>query len=107
MGGPREDWSTSGYKIFVNADFTSGERMDVPGEMATRADLYCASLGHKVGKNISPYEYFFAFSICQVNHSFLPNCCQWFFDHPRFGVVPCHRTTREVRKGEELTLDYE
>ncbi len=54
LGGPREDWSTSGYKIFVNADFTSGERMDVPGEMATRADLYCASLGHKVGQNVFP-----------------------------------------------------
>ena len=32
IGGPKEEWDTSGYKIFVNADFTSGERMDIPPE---------------------------------------------------------------------------
>jgi hypothetical protein len=37
---------------------------------------YCATLGHK------------------MNHSFRPNCMEWFFDHPRFGVIPCERTTR-------------
>jgi hypothetical protein len=32
---------------------------------------------------------------------------EWFFDHPRFGVIPCERTTRFVAAGEELFLDYE
>ena len=30
LGGPKEDWATSGYKIYVNADFKSGERMNIP-----------------------------------------------------------------------------
>ena len=30
LGGPKEIWETSGYKIYVNADFKSGERMDIP-----------------------------------------------------------------------------
>jgi SET domain-containing protein len=42
-----------------------------------------------------------------MNHSFAPNCIEWFVDHPRFGVIPCERTTRPVRAGEELFLDYE
>ena len=88
LGGPKEDWSTSGYKIFVNADFTSGERMDIPQEFVSREN-YTATLGHK------------------VNHSFVPNCFEWFLDHPRFGVIPCHKTKRDLKKGEELFLDYE
>ena len=28
-------------------------------------------------------------------------------DHPRFGMIPCERTTRPIKAGEELTLDYE
>lgn len=88
LGGPKEEWATSGYKIFVNADFTSGERMDIPEDCVSLSS-YRATLGHK------------------VNHSFVPNCSEWFFDHPRFGVVPCERTVRDVRAGEELTLDYE
>ena len=35
------------------------------------------------------------------------NCIEWFFDHPRFGVIPCERTTEFVAAGEELFLDYE
>ena len=29
--GEKENWDTSGYKIFVNADHSSGERIDLPG----------------------------------------------------------------------------
>ena len=43
----REDWETSGYKIFVNADHSSGERMDLPGELVN-LDTYTATLAHKV-----------------------------------------------------------
>ncbi len=88
LGGPPEHWDTSAYKIFVNADFTSGERMNIPDNYVSLS-RYCATLGHK------------------VNHSFTPNCSEWFFEHPRFGVVPCERTTRPVKRGEELLLDYE
>ena len=42
-----------------------------------------------------------------MNHSFRPNVEEWFFDHPRFGLIPCERATREIRAGEELFLDYE
>lgn len=64
VGGPKEEWATSGYKIYINADYSSGERMDIPMEYVG-LDKYCASLGHK------------------VNHSFQPNCYEWFMDHPR------------------------
>ncbi|CAB4055208.1 SETD7 [Lepeophtheirus salmonis] len=30
LGGPTEHWSSSGYKIFINADYESGERMNIP-----------------------------------------------------------------------------
>ncbi len=30
LGGPKEEWATSGYKIYVNADYKSGERMNIP-----------------------------------------------------------------------------
>lgn len=88
LGGPKEDWSTSGYKIFVNADFKSGERMNIPPQYVP-LESYCSTLGHK------------------VNHSFEPNCSEWFIDHPRFGVIPCERTSKEIKAGEELFLDYE
>ena len=42
-----------------------------------------------------------------MNHSFSANCTEWFMDHPRFGLIPCEKTTRMVRAGEELFLDYE
>eukprot|EP00096_Caligus_rogercresseyi_P013242 TRINITY_DN5916_c0_g1_i2.p1 TRINITY_DN5916_c0_g1~~TRINITY_DN5916_c0_g1_i2.p1 ORF type:complete len:280 (-),score=33.01 TRINITY_DN5916_c0_g1_i2:80-919(-) len=88
FGGPKEIWSSSGYKIFINADYESGERMNIPEEL-TSLTKYCASLGHK------------------MNHSFEPNCTEWFFHHPRFGIIPCERALRDIKDGEELFLDYE
>ena len=44
LGGPKETWDTSCYKIFVNADFASGERMDIPEDMVSQ-QKYCATLG--------------------------------------------------------------
>ena len=88
LGGPKEVWETSGYKIFINADYTSGERMDIPAEFISR-DKYRATLGHK------------------VNHSFKPNCREWFYNHPRFGVIPSIVAKRQIEAGEELLLDYE
>ena len=66
LGRPPEDWSDSGYKIHVNADWISGLRMDIPEEYIDLS-VYCATLGHK------------------MNHSFEANCFAWFFDHPRKG----------------------
>ena len=43
----------------------------------------------------------------KMNHSFRSNCTEWFMDHPRFGMIPCERTTKFVKAGEELFLDYE
>ena len=51
-------WESSGYKIFVNADHTSGERIDLPGDLI-HLTHYCATLGHK------------------MNHSFDYNCEEW------------------------------
>ena len=66
LGRPPEKWSTSGYKIHVNADWISGLRMDIPEEYIDLS-VYRATLGHK------------------LNHSFEANCFAWFFDHPRKG----------------------
>ncbi len=41
LGGPKEEWSTSGYKIFVNADYVSGERMDVPEHLVSLDKYVC------------------------------------------------------------------
>jgi len=85
--GQSEVWESSGYKIFVNADHTSGERIDLPGDLI-HLTHYCATLGHK------------------MNHSFDYNCEEWFADHPRHGVIPCARAARSIRAGEELFLHY-
>ena len=63
----------------MNADYESGLRMDIPPKYVSR-DNYRATLGHK------------------MNHSFQSNCFEWFFDHPRFGVIPCEKTRRFVAK---------
>ncbi len=46
------------------------------------------------------------FLFLQVSHSFEPNCEFDLFDHPRFGVVHCVVTVRDVAKAEELTVNY-
>ena len=85
--GEKENWDTSGYKIFINADHASGERVDLPGELI-HLDNYCATLGHK------------------MNHSFDHNCTEWFFSHPIHGVIPCAVAARDLGEGEELYLHY-
>lgn len=61
--------------------------LDIP---PAQADLktYSASSGHK------------------INHSFLPNCVFGTVYHPRWGRVRSVCTQGEVRKGEELLVDY-
>ena len=79
--GEKENWETSGYKIFINADHASGERVDLPGELVN-LDNYSATLGHK------------------MNHSFDYNCTEWFFAHPIHGIIPCARAARDLGPGQ-------
>jgi hypothetical protein len=85
--GQKEDWETSGYKIFANTNEQWGERIDLPGDLIY-LDNYCATLGHK------------------VNHSFVYNCTEWFFKHPRHDLIPCTKAIRDIQAGEELFLHY-
>merc|ERR1712080_157020 len=80
-----EDWETSGYKIFINADYKSGERIDLPGDLIHTAN-YRATLGHK------------------MNHSFVPNCTEWFVDHPRFDVIPCAKVPEPSRPARSFSF---
>lgn len=85
--GGKEDWETSGYKIFANTGEVWGERMDIPAASVPTA-AYRATLGHK------------------INHDFIYNCTEWFFEHPRHGLIPCTRAARDIAAGEELLLHY-
>jgi len=85
--GPKEDWDSSGYKIFANTNEQWGERIDLPGDLIY-LENYCATLGHK------------------VNHSFVYNCTEWFFKHPRHDLIPCTKAIRDIQEGEELFLHY-
>ena len=42
----------------------------------------------------------------QVCHSFSPNSESDIFCHPRFGMIRCIATTRAVRAGQEITINY-
>ena len=77
--GEKEDWESSGYKIFINADHSSGERIDLPGDLI-EINNYAATLGHK------------------MNHNFDYNCREWFCDHPRHGIIPCALADRDIEK---------
>jgi len=59
----------------------------LPGDLIY-LDNYCATLGHK------------------INHSFVYNCTEWFFKHPRHDLIPCTKAIRDISKGEELFLHY-
>ena len=42
----------------------------------------------------------------QVNHSFEPSAKFCFFKNPRFGETRCLQTLRDIKKGEEIFVDY-
>ena len=62
--------------------------LDMPPEIGKNTTKYQATLGHK------------------VNHWFEPNCYFGWAVHPRLGRIRSIVTLREVKKGEELTVDY-
>eukprot|EP00299_Pterocystis_sp_00344_P018678 c9319_g2_i2.p1 GENE.c9319_g2_i2~~c9319_g2_i2.p1 ORF type:complete len:264 (-),score=65.77 c9319_g2_i2:3-794(-) len=61
--------------------------IDIPLHLASTT-LYCASLGHK------------------ANHSFTANSMYDLLCHPRFGDIKCVRATVDIKKGEEIFVDY-
>ena len=85
--GRKESWEDSGYKIFTNTEEVWGERMDLPGDLIN-TENYRATLGHK------------------INHNFEYNCTEWFFQHPRHGLIPCITAVRDIEEGQELFLHY-
>ena len=85
--GRNECWDNSAYKIFTNTNEVHGERLDLPGELV-QLEHYCATLGHK------------------INHSFHYNCTEWFFQHPRHGLIPSVVATQHIPAGAELCLHY-
>ena len=44
--------------------------------------------------------------LLQVNHSFEPSAKFCFFKNPRFGETRCLQTLRDIKKGEEIFVDY-
>ena len=83
----KENWENSGYKIFANTNELWGERIDIPGDLIY-LENYCATLGHK------------------INHNFEYNCTEWFFQHPRHGLIPCTKAVKDIKEGQELFLHY-
>ena len=47
-------------------------------------DLIVATLGHK------------------VNHNFTYNCHEWFFQHPRHGLIPCVVANTDIQQDQEV-----
>jgi histone-lysine N-methyltransferase SETD7 len=71
------------YKISLDDDYD----LDMPDEFITLSK-YNATLAHKV---------------C---HSFKPNCEVDDFFHPRFGEIRCIAALQDIRKGDEITINY-
>ena len=42
----------------------------------------------------------------KINHNFHYNCTEWFFQHPRHGLIPSIIATSDLEKGQELYLHY-
>jgi len=71
------------YKMLLDENYD----IDVPDSM-TSLQSYSATLGHKV---------------C---HSFKPNCETDVFYHPRFGLIRCIATLRNIMAGQEILINY-
>lgn len=78
-----DDRAPDDYRILLD----SATDLDIPAPLTSTA-RYCATLGHKV---------------C---HSFKPNSEFDTFYHPRFGLIRCVATVRDVAQGEEITVHY-
>ena len=79
-----ETWETNNYRIFDPSDIPHGT-IDIP-VWAQNTRGYSGSLAHK------------------CNHSFTPNGQFVIFDHPKFGLIPCVSTIKDVVEGEEVSF---
>jgi len=62
--------------------------LDMPDSVGENLEVYRATLGHKA---------------C---HSFRPNAETDVFYHPRFGLIRCIATLTQIKRGEEILIDY-
>lgn len=78
------DWERpTPYKMFLEDNYD----IDIPDSMTCLSN-YNATLGHKV---------------C---HSFKPNSETDVFYHPRFGLIRCIATLKDIRAGQEILINY-
>lgn len=78
------DLADDNYRIALDEDLD----LDIPTDM-TSIKEYNATLGHK---------------IC---HSFTPNTELETFYHPRFGIIKCLISVKEIEEGEEIFVNYQ
>ena len=81
-----DTWEANAYKIFDPANQPDGALDILEKHQSTVG--YSASLAHK------------------TNHSFNPNSQFLLFDHPRWGLVPCIASTRDIVACEEIFVKY-
>lgn len=80
----KQTWRENANNISLN----NGTCIDIPPEW-NETSVYCATLGHK------------------ANHHPNNNAMyDTFYNHPRFGKIKCIRTIRDVKKDEEIFVDY-
>jgi histone-lysine N-methyltransferase SETD7 len=85
------------------------EEVDLDIPMRNRSSrCYKASVGHKVNSSLhSILRCLNPFVIPkQLSHSFDANCEFDLFEHPRFGVIHCVVTLKDVAMNQELTVNY-
>ena len=107
------DWERpTPYKMWLDET----QDIDIPEPMTSKAS-YSATLGHKVYIFLKTSGWFSANFVTnhgsvrydvfsQVCHSFSPNSETDLFCHPRFGMIRCIATTKAVRAGQEITINY-
>jgi len=81
-----DSWEANAYKIFDPTNQPDGA-LDILAEHQN-TNNYSASLAHK------------------TNHSFEPNSQFLLYDHPRWGLVPCIASTRDIAACEEIYVRY-
>jgi histone-lysine N-methyltransferase SETD7 len=81
----RRPWSENNNTITVDDHV-----IDIPPQWSS-TDKYCASLAHKA--NCSDLK--------RINSKY-----DLFYNHPRFGKIKCIKTLSEVKKDEEIFVDY-
>ena len=66
---------------------------------------FIINLSHHIGDLIY-LENYRATLAHKINHNFHYNCTEWFFQHPRHGLIPSIIATSDLKQGQELYLHY-